>query len=77
MALTNTGARRPQSTFTSQIERFVKANEKFHSAIKKDEKDHIKLRALEIGVSEPDKNLANFNALVVAKIVRSEFPHDW
>lgn len=47
------------------------------SAITKEEKEQIKLRALEAGIYEPERQLALQNALMVAKILRYEFPHDW
>jgi hypothetical protein len=47
------------------------------SAILKDEKEQIKTRALKAGVEEPARQLALQNALMVAKILRFEFPHDW
>ncbi|KAJ5157226.1 uncharacterized protein N7482_008326 [Penicillium canariense] len=47
------------------------------NAISKDEKAQIKTRALEAGVEEPARPLALQNALMVAKILRYEFPHDW
>lgn len=47
------------------------------SAIKPEEKQRIKLRALEAGVVEPERHLALHNALMIAKIVRYEFPSDW
>ena len=47
------------------------------SAIKKEEKNLIRSRCLESGLIEPDHRLALQNALVVAKIARFEFPHDW
>ncbi|KKK19194.1 putative importin 11 [Aspergillus ochraceoroseus] len=47
------------------------------NAIKKDEKDQIKVRALQAGVIEPAPLLALQNALMVAKIMRHEFPQDW
>lgn len=47
------------------------------SAIAKEEKQHIKTRALEAGILEPERPLALQNALMVAKILRYEFPHDW
>ena len=46
-------------------------------AIKKEEKAKIRSRCLESGINEPDHRLALQNALVVAKITRYEFPHDW
>lgn len=49
----------------------------YDSAISKEEKGHIKARALEAGILEPDRQLALQNALMVAKILRYEFPHDW
>ncbi|KAJ5678244.1 uncharacterized protein N7477_003877 [Penicillium maclennaniae] len=47
------------------------------NAISKEEKEQIKLRALEAGIHEPERQLALQNALMVAKILRYEFPHDW
>lgn len=47
------------------------------SAIKKAEKEQIKTRALKAGVVEPMPVLALQNALLLAKIMRYEFPHDW
>jgi len=45
--------------------------------ISKDEKNTIKTRAIEFGVLEPVSTLALQNALMLAKVVRHEFPHDW
>lgn len=47
------------------------------SAMKKDEKDQIKTRALEAGVVEPVHLLALQNAIMIAKIMRYEYPQDW
>ena len=47
------------------------------NAISKDERALIRSRCIESGISEPDRRLALQNALVVAKITRLEFPHDW
>ncbi|PWY72374.1 importin 11 [Aspergillus heteromorphus CBS 117.55] len=47
------------------------------NAIKKEEKEHIKTRALQAGVVEPAPLLALHNALMIAKIMRYEFPQDW
>jgi hypothetical protein len=46
-------------------------------AIGKDEKLRIRTTAFDAGVQEPSRSLALHNALMLAKIVRSEFPHDW
>jgi hypothetical protein len=46
-------------------------------SISKEEKLRIKTRAMEAGIQEPSPALALHNALMLAKIVRSEFPHDW
>ena len=43
----------------------------------KEDKTSIRARLLESAVNEDDQRLALQNALVVAKIVRFEFPHDW
>lgn len=47
------------------------------NAISKEEKLLIKSHAIEYGVREPSPALALQNALMVAKIARYEFPHDW
>lgn len=47
------------------------------SAIKQEEKQHIKTRALEAGIVEPAPLLALHNSLMIAKIMRFEFPQDW
>jgi transcription termination factor NusB len=47
------------------------------NAISKEEKALIRSRSLESGVNEPDHRLALQNAIVIAKIMRFEFPHDW
>ena len=46
-------------------------------AISKEEKALIRSRCLESGVNEPDHRLALQNAIVVAKIIRFEYPNDW
>ncbi|MCJ1476334.1 hypothetical protein MMC13_005000 [Lambiella insularis] len=47
------------------------------NAIGRDEKILIRSRCLESGISELDHRLAIQNALLIAKITRFEFPHDW
>jgi hypothetical protein len=47
------------------------------SAVNKEDKSTIRSRLLESAVNEADQRLALQNALVVAKIVRFEFPNDW
>ena len=47
------------------------------SAVNKDDKAQIRARLLESAVNEADQRLALQNALVVAKIVRFEYPVDW
>jgi len=47
------------------------------SAVSKHDKDVIRSRLLRSVLDEPDDRLALQNALVVAKIARFEFPHDW
>ena len=47
------------------------------NAINKDEKLCIKSRAIEYGIREPVPVLALQNALLIGKIARYEFPHDW
>ncbi|KAJ5944280.1 Armadillo-like helical [Penicillium verrucosum] len=46
------------------------------NAIKAEEKEHIKTRALGAGIVEPAPLLALHNSLMIAKIMRFEFPHD-
>ncbi|KAG5203908.1 KapH [Trichophyton interdigitale] len=48
-----------------------------NNALKQDEKNQIKRRAIEAGVIEPASQLALQNALIVAKILRAEFPLEW
>ena len=45
--------------------------------IQKPEKEKIRSKAIEVGVQESKKHLALQNALMLAKVVRYEFPHDW
>ena len=47
------------------------------NAIKKDEKDLIRSRSLNSGINEPDRRLALQISIVIAKITRYEYPHDW
>ena len=47
------------------------------SAVSKEDKAIIRSRLLESGVSEVDQRLALQNALVIAKVVRFEYPSDW
>ena len=47
------------------------------NAITKEEKTLIRSRCLDSGINEPDYRLALQNALVIAKIMRFEFPHEW
>ena len=47
------------------------------NAISKEEKSLIRSRCISAGIQEPDQRLALQNALVVAKIVRYDYPHDW
>ena len=47
------------------------------NAVDKQDKQAIRDRLLDSAVDEADARLALQNALVIAKIVRYEFPHDW
>jgi hypothetical protein len=47
------------------------------NAVSKEDKATIRARLLDSAVNEADSRLALQNALVVAKIVRFEFPNDW
>lgn len=54
-----------------------KATDPHYSAVDKNDKAQIRARLLESGMNEADHRLALQNALVIAKIVRFEFPNDW
>ncbi|KAJ5246110.1 hypothetical protein N7468_001093 [Penicillium chermesinum] len=47
------------------------------NAIAKEEKDKIKTLAMQSGIAEPVPALALQNSLMIAKILRFEFPNDW
>lgn len=47
------------------------------NAIKPQEKDLIRSRCLKSGIEEPDNRLALQISVLVAKIVRYEYPNDW
>jgi Importin-beta N-terminal domain len=47
------------------------------NAISKQEKEHIRSRCVQAGLQEPNARLGLQNAVIVAKITRHEFPHDW
>jgi hypothetical protein len=47
------------------------------SAVNKEDKVTIRSRLLQSAINEADHRLALQNALVVAKIVRFEYPNDW
>ena len=47
------------------------------NALSKEEKALLKSRCLESGINEADHRLALQNAILTARIVRYEFPHDW
>lgn len=47
------------------------------SAISKAEKAEIRARLLDSGLDESNARLAIHNALVIAKIIRIEYPLDW
>ena len=74
MALTNIGERQLQSR-SLHGHPFSDAKDEY-SAIKKEDKEQIKNRALEAGIIEPAPLLALHNALVIAKILRYDFPSD-
>lgn len=48
-----------------------------NNAISADDKDNVRSRLLESGINEGDQRLALQNALVVAKIVRFDWPNSW
>ena len=47
------------------------------NAISKEEKDLIRSRCIDAGIRESDHRLALQNALMIAKVVRYDYPHDW
>lgn len=47
------------------------------NAISKEEKNLIRSRSIESGVNEPDHRLALQLSVVIAKIIRHEYPQDW
>lgn len=47
------------------------------NSIKKEEKAFIRTGCLASGIHEPDHRLALQNALMIAKIVRIDYPQDW
>lgn len=47
------------------------------NTIPKDEKSLIRSRSVESGINEPDRRLALQISIVIAKITRYEYPHDW
>lgn len=47
------------------------------NAVSKEDRVTIRSRLLESGINEADARLALQNALVIAKIVRFEYPNDW
>lgn len=47
------------------------------NAINREEKDLIRSKSLESGINEPDRRLALQISIVIAKITRYEYPHDW
>lgn len=48
-----------------------------HSAISKPEKQHIRSRLLDSSFDEPHAQLAVQNAVIIAKIARTEYPLEW
>lgn len=46
-------------------------------AINKEEKEFIRSRSIDSGISEPEHRLLLQISITIAKIVRYEFPHDW
>ena len=47
------------------------------NAIRKEEKDIIRRRSIESCIAEPDARLALQISVLIAKIIRHEYPHDW
>ena len=47
------------------------------NVIRDKEKEHIRSICLDAGVNEPDHRLVLQNALMIAKIVRFDYPREW
>ena len=47
------------------------------NSINKEEKEFIRSRSIDSGISEPEHRLVLQISITIAKIVRYEFPHDW
>lgn len=69
--------RRTAAKYVSGQQEYVKSTNLTNSAIVPEEKQKIKTRALDAGIIEPSRPLALQNALMIAKIMRYEFPQDW
>ena len=59
------------------IDKFWRLHSHVKNGIKKEEKDVIRARLLQGSIEEEENNLALHNALVVAKVVRIDYPTDW
>lgn len=59
------------------IDRYWRIYAQTKNGIKPDEKAVIRSRLFQGSVDEPEANLALHNALVIAKIVRIDYPADW
>ncbi|KAJ3487073.1 hypothetical protein NLG97_g6490 [Lecanicillium saksenae] len=59
------------------IDRYWRIYAQTKNGIKPDEKTAIRSRLFQGTVDEPERNLALHNALVIAKVVRIDYPTDW
>ncbi|RCI12976.1 hypothetical protein L249_0485 [Ophiocordyceps polyrhachis-furcata BCC 54312] len=59
------------------IEKYWRLSIHARESIKQDEKVHIRSRLFQGTIDEPEKTLALHNALVIAKVVRIDYPNEW
>ncbi|RDA90745.1 hypothetical protein CP533_2956 [Ophiocordyceps camponoti-saundersi (nom. inval.)] len=59
------------------IEKYWRLSVRAKESIKQDEKIHIRSRLFQGTIDEPEKTLALHNALVIAKVVRIDYPNEW
>ncbi|GAO15702.1 uncharacterized protein UV8b_01562 [Ustilaginoidea virens] len=64
-------------TLKNGIDRYWRMYSQSKSGLKPEEKDLIRSRLLQGTVDEQERTLAMHNALVIAKVVRIDYPTDW
>ncbi len=75
MGLINTGERVLLSESIHALLFFIELM--LHSAIRSDERDFIRSRLLQSGISAEISRLTSINAIVIGKIARIDFPEQW